>query len=255
MLKAWFFRHLVLRLFNLYLRLNLKPTTLDVSQYHGLVLAPHPDDESIGMGGTLALFPQHLEVACLSNGNRGVKSVEPSQAGALRQQELQAALALAGIHTHHWLNIPDGAIAQHYAVFKTLPLSTYNLLFVPNVLDQHPDHKAVAQHVYRYFKEHTPPPQLQLAFYEVWNTHPLPNAFVDISAVANTKQAMIEAHASQVAKKAFGKVLSLNQYRGLQRDVASAEAFCVVDLPTFNRIVEGLMYFAEQEPPPCAPTP
>jgi LmbE family N-acetylglucosaminyl deacetylase len=239
-LKHWFFAHMILRVFKLYFRLNLKPVALDLSLSKVLVLAPHPDDESIGMGGTLALFPTQCEVICLSHGEKGVKSAGTEETKKIRHFEFEEAMRLSGIKQFAHLNMPDQEILTHLALFKRLDFSSYDYIFVPNILDQHPDHKAVALNLYHCLKEPcSAKKDLKIAFYEVWNTHPLPNAFVDISSVVELKQAMIQAYASQVSQKAYtSKMLGLNAYRGLQRDLPYAEAFCIVDLASFNEIVE-----------------
>ncbi|XVJ51580.1 MAG: PIG-L family deacetylase [Vampirovibrio sp.] len=242
-LKHWFFAHMILRVFKLYFRLNLKPLALDLSLSKVLVLAPHPDDESIGMGGTLALFPTQCEVICLSHGEKGLKSEGIEEVQSIRQSEFEEAMRLSGVKQFSYLNMPDQGILTHLALFKRLDFSAYDYIFAPNILDQHKDHKAVALHLYHCLKEACSAKEdLKIAFYEVWNTHPLPNAFVDISTVVDLKKAMIQAHASQVSQKAYtSKMLALNAYRGLQRDLPYAEAFCIVDLLSFNEMVEAFL--------------
>jgi LmbE family N-acetylglucosaminyl deacetylase len=245
MLKRFLFKQVFIQLFQLYFKLNLKPTPLDLTEKKGIVLAPHPDDESIGMGGTLALYPQQFDVVCLSSGQEVKHPFSSHLEENIRKVELKNALSLSGIETFHCLEIPDQEILTHYARFKTLDFSDADLIFLPNLLDQHPDHKAVAWLLFRYFKDfpNKIKPTLQIAFYEVWNTLALPNAFVDVSAVAETKRSMINAHASQVASKAYAeKILGLNAYRGLLKNVDYAEAFSVVDLPTFEIMVSTMAF-------------
>jgi LmbE family N-acetylglucosaminyl deacetylase len=218
MLKLWLFKNVFMQVCQLYFKLNLKPVKLDLATKKGIVLAPHPDDESIGMGGTLALFPKNLDVICVSSGQKEKNVFASNQAENIRKTELKNALSLAGIEAFHYLDIPDQDVLNHYERFKTVDFSEADIIFMPNLLDQHPDHKALVWHLSRYIKDFPKKvkPTLQIAFYEVWNALALPNAFVDISPVADTKRAMINAHASQEVSKAYAdKMLGLNAYRGL----------------------------------------
>ncbi len=210
-----------MQVFQLYFKLNLKPVKLDLSTKKSIVLAPHPDDESIGMGGTLALFPKNLDVICVSSGQKAKDTMQPNKDVNIRETELKNALNLAGVESVLCLGIKDKEVLQHYERFKTLDFSNADIIFLPNLLDQHPDHKALAWHLSRYLKDFSSKikPTLQIAFYEVWNALALPNAFVDISSVADAKRAMINAHESQVASKAYAdKMLGLNAYRGLLKN-------------------------------------
>jgi LmbE family N-acetylglucosaminyl deacetylase len=248
MLKLWLFKNVFMQVCQLYFKLNLKPVKLDLATKKGIVLAPHPDDESIGMGGTLALYSKNLDVICVSSGQK-VKNKNSSNEGVnSRKKELENALTLAGVETFVCLDIPDQEILTHYECFKTLNFSDVDIIFLPNLLDQHPDHKALAWHLSRYIKDFPKKvkPTLQIAFYEVWNALALPNAFVDISSVADTKRAMINAHASQEVSKAYAdKMLGLNAYRGLLKNVDYAEVFSVVDIQTFQTTVSTLCFFEE----------
>ena len=72
-----------------------------------LLLAPHPDDESIGAGGTLALYTEKFSVACLTNGNKGIRETLPQQAELIREQELRSVMDLMKVPEVFWLNIDD----------------------------------------------------------------------------------------------------------------------------------------------------
>jgi LmbE family N-acetylglucosaminyl deacetylase len=200
------------------------------------------------MGGTLALYPQNLDVVCVSSGQKAKNTIQPNKEANIRETELKNALNLAGVESLLCLGIKDKEVVQHYERFKTLDFSEADIIFLPNLLDQHPDHKALSWHLSRYIKNFPAKikPTLQIAFYEVWNALALPNAFVDISPVADTKRAMINAHASQVASKAYpDKMLGLNAYRGLLKNMDYAEAFSVVDVATFQTMVSTLCFLQE----------
>jgi LmbE family N-acetylglucosaminyl deacetylase len=234
-----------LQTYQAFFKINLKSESFSLEGKKCLLLAPHPDDESIGAGGTLALYTEKFSVACLTNGNKGIRETLPKQAEVIREKEFRSVMGLLKVPEVFWLNIEDNHLMDGYEVFQQLDLSPYDVIFLPNLLDQHPDHKAVSCLLHRYFKQypHRAKAGLQLAFYEVWGALPLPNAFVDISSVVELKRSMINAHLSQVEKKDFASmILALNQYRGLNRGVFSAEAFCVMGLSLFFQLVESLAF-------------
>jgi LmbE family N-acetylglucosaminyl deacetylase len=245
MLKQLLFNKILMGIFKTFFKINLKSKQVDLSTQRCLILAPHPDDESIGMGGVLAKYPYTFDVACLTNGNKGVREVDTTVATTVREAEFNTAMEMIHAQNVFWLGIEDQHLLDGFERFKTLDLSEYDVIFVPNLLDQHPDHKAVSYLVQQYFKQYPYKAKkgLQIAFYEVWAPLSLPNTYSDITDVIDVKRAMINAHISQVTKMDFANMaVALNQYRGFQRGVAYAEAFCMVSLLVFNEIVNAIAF-------------
>ncbi|HJW01206.1 MAG TPA: bifunctional PIG-L family deacetylase/class I SAM-dependent methyltransferase [Arthrobacter sp.] len=85
-----------------------------------VVLAAHPDDETLGAGGLLARLHSlgaDVEVLLCTAGegsHPGSETVSPTQLGTTRVNEFSAALAALG-HTGNWhfLGLPDGGLAGH----------------------------------------------------------------------------------------------------------------------------------------------
>ena len=83
-----------------------------------LLLAPHPDDESLGCGGLLAALARRgagVRVVFASDGeasHRRSRSHPPDRLGALRRTEALAALAILGVpgDAARFLGLPDRAI-------------------------------------------------------------------------------------------------------------------------------------------------
>jgi LmbE family N-acetylglucosaminyl deacetylase len=81
-----------------------------------LVLAPHPDDESLGCGGLIAhchARGQDVSVLVLTDGSRshpGSRKYDASRLARLRQEEARAAVAALGLSADqiHFLGLPDG---------------------------------------------------------------------------------------------------------------------------------------------------
>lgn len=127
-----------------------------------LILAPHPDDESLGCGGLIALLTSqnvNVSVVVTTDGSRSHKhSVKfPAEKLAnLRKGEIKNALNILGVKNEHihFLNGKDSAFpARGEEGFEALleklneVLSTLkpDMVLVPYELDPHRDHRATWQ--------------------------------------------------------------------------------------------------------------
>lgn len=219
--------------------INLKPKELVLNENQKcLCLSPHADDESIGMGGLLSLYPKLFDVILLADGRKGIKNTPPEEVIKIREEEFKHALNVAGIDNYKFLHAQDKHLLDGYSLFKTINLENYDYIFLPNIIDQHPDHKAVSLLLKRLLDEGAKvKPDLMICFYEVWSTLGLVNAFVDIFDVIDSKKAMINCYKSQTAQKDYEyHALGLNQYRGMFKDKKYVEAFCILNLNDFKKI-------------------
>jgi len=109
-----------------------------------LVVAPHPDDAELGMGGTIAkLVHRGRRVAIVD-----LTSGEPTPFGTVpkRRAETRAASAVLGLHKRLNLGLKNRALQPTLAA-RTRLAEVYRLLrprvvFVPYWRDSHPDHLA-----------------------------------------------------------------------------------------------------------------
>ncbi|MCA8832826.1 PIG-L deacetylase family protein [Hymenobacter pini] len=189
-----------------------------------VVIAPHPDDESLGCGGLLALLRQAGQpVWCVlvSDGTmshpNSVKFSAPARQ-ALREQELRTALTALHVPAEALLCLhqPDGAVPmpeQPAGAAAVRKLATFlqqtqpATVLVPWRRDPHPDHRATFQ-LTQAAIQHLPSP-LRLLEYVVWAWEraqpadlPQPEEVsgwqLDISPVLEQKQQAIAAHQSQL---------------------------------------------------------
>lgn len=222
--------------------INLKPIELDLKEGQKcLCLVPHADDESIGMGGLLSLYPKLFDVVLLTDGRKGIKDVPAEEAVKSREEEFKCALeAAGGVNSYKFLHTEDKKLLDNFDLFKTIDISQYDYIFVPNIIDQHPDHKAVSLLLKRLLESGAQAKSdLKICFYEVWSTLGLVNAFVDISEKIEVKKAMINCYKSQIAQKDYEyHALGLNQYRGMLKDKKYVEAFCVFEVNDFLKICD-----------------
>ena len=80
-----------------------------------LVIAPHPDDETIGCGGTLCLHQQRgdrVAVVFLTSGELGLKQLPRAKAWAVRETEGRAAAKILGLARAEFLRQPDWMLAD-----------------------------------------------------------------------------------------------------------------------------------------------
>jgi N-acetyl-1-D-myo-inositol-2-amino-2-deoxy-alpha-D-glucopyranoside deacetylase len=79
----------------------------------------HPDDESFGIGGTMARYGADPDVrvvlVCATRGEAGEisdpKLATPDRLGEVREQELRCACGLMGVQTLHFLGYRDSGMA------------------------------------------------------------------------------------------------------------------------------------------------
>jgi LmbE family N-acetylglucosaminyl deacetylase len=114
-----------------------------------LVVAPHPDDEILGIGGLLALIGG-ADIIAVTDGEASHPHADPRIRADLAERrpvETEAALtALGGRHTVRRLRHPDGGIdeAQLTDVLRDL-LQPGQVCIATWRGDGHPDHEAVGR--------------------------------------------------------------------------------------------------------------
>lgn len=118
-----------------------------------VVVAPHPDDEVLVLGGTVAQLARRgheVRVYAVTDGEAshpGSTVWPPERLRQTRPQESADALAQLGIAaTVVRLRLPDGGVAaQERALAAKLQLAPGDTVFVPWRHDGHPDHEACAR--------------------------------------------------------------------------------------------------------------
>ncbi len=209
-----------------------------------LVLAAHPDDETLGAGGSLARMAGEGRTIRLWIATDGEKQeggeADPAGYAARRRDEARQAAAALGLPEPLFGGLPDRelhgragdlerALAGQIREFEP------DLVVCPSPVEIHPDHRALAESLYRIVAASRPEDSdhdafrlLRIAFYEL--TQPLlPNLLVDIAAEDARKREALARYASQQAVRDYaGAVLGLNAYRRLTLEGAGpVEAFRV----------------------------
>ena len=112
-----------------------------------LVIAPHPDDAELGMGGTIALMlAQRMQVGVLD-----LTDGEPTPRGSveIRARETAAATAALGVPWRENLGLPNrrlrATLAARAALAGVIRRVRPRWLFAPHWIDAHPDHVAATR--------------------------------------------------------------------------------------------------------------
>jgi len=206
--------------------------TTDLTGARILALSAHPDDETLGAGGVLALNAGRAEAVRIwvaTDGTRqeGVADADAAAYGAKRREEADRAASILGVAAPRFAGLRDGALDEEgpalvEAVRAAIDDFRPDLVLCPAPSELHADHRALARAVYERLAgsragdtDHDLLRSLRVAFYEL--SHPmLPNALVDISSVAEKKEEALAAFASQQAVRDYaGAMRGLNAYRRL----------------------------------------
>jgi N-acetylglucosamine malate deacetylase 1 len=186
-----------------------------------LVLSPHPDDESIGCGGTLRKHVGEgdaVHVVFLTSGEKGGHGLSEAKTIRVREAEARRAARVLGLAGVDFWHAPDGALSPTPALVKRLRSTVRTLrparIYVPHEHEMHPDHRAAALLVKRATRERGVVRPL-VAMFEVWTPLGRMSEIVDISPFVKRKLAAIRCYKSQCAVMSFDEaILGLNRYRG-----------------------------------------
>ncbi|WP_395687279.1 PIG-L deacetylase family protein [Caenimonas koreensis] len=209
------------------------PVMLDLaSARRVLVIAPHPDDETMGCGGTIALLAKHIEVQAVLVTNGDGAGELPPGTSETRKAEMTAALQLLGVtRPTIFLDEPDGHFADSPAfrarLAKIIEDFQPNWVFVPWLLDSHPDHWRIARASCAVLAGSNVE---KILYYEIWT--PLPATHVvDITSVADQKRNAVLCHATALKYGNYVEAtFGLNAYRSIyvpSRETRYAEVFAV----------------------------
>jgi len=207
-----------------------------------LVVGPHPDDQELGMGGTIArLGRQHHDVLLLD-----MTDGEPTPHGSveIREREWTKAAQVLGVkrrqiglknrrveHTLEARALVAGAIREHRT----------EILFAPYFEDAHPDHRATTRIVEdarfdaKLTKTDLPGDPIYpkwLIYYYCMHLRKIvnPTFCIDISAEIEIKEQSILAYESQFVvpprnRKVVTALRQLNGYLGSRIGTEYAEPF------------------------------
>ena len=198
-----------------------------------LVLAPHPDDESIGCGGVLALHARRGDpvlIVTLTDGAAGDPDglYDGRDYRELRENETRQALGCLALHDVEFLRLPDGRLAQaaelDRAIADVVRRVRPDIVYAPSPWETLADHWAAARALERVLQAGEGGPAWWA--YEIW-TPLVASHIVDIGSVWEQKRRAILCYQSQLRYVDYlERVEGLARYRTLHAPaLARAEAF------------------------------
>lgn len=221
-----------------------------------LVVAPHADDETLGVGGTIArrIAEGHdVHVAVVTgHGDDAPHPLWPRSLWETIRSEARQAMDALGVPAAnlHFDEVPAALVADqpvhrlNRVVGAIVERIQPTVLYVPFLYDLHKDHREVfhalsvawrsssatgrrIRAVYSYevqSETHWNAPYLEAGF--------LPTTWVDISAQLETKLRALACYASQIRPapdaRSVDAVRALAVWRGSQQGMLAAEAFVCI---------------------------
>lgn len=187
-----------------------------------LVFAPHPDDDLIGCGGSLAKHVKEgheVTVVYMTSGEAGSLKYSKDELGKIREKEAKKASKILGIKETIFLRNPDGQLKYNrenlLEIIDLLREKRANLVYVPHDNDAHQDHIKTYELIAGAIGKE-PCSINKILCYEVWT--PLQNiSYVEnITEFIELKIKALKQHQSQIQEFHYDEaVRGLNRYRGV----------------------------------------
>ena len=197
-----------------------------------LVFAPHPDDETFGMGGSILKAKNEgidVHLVILTDGSLGGDQINLVET---RKREAEKVSKILGIKSLSFWGETDRALINNHTIGKkacqaiqeTNPATVY----FPGPLEVHPDHRTTALIVWKALQEirskNIYPEPIS---YEISVQNPI-NMLINISDQIETKQEAMDLYVSQNGQNNYSElVLALDKGRtfSLPQEVKFAEGF------------------------------
>ncbi|MBI4018752.1 MAG: PIG-L family deacetylase [Candidatus Aenigmarchaeota archaeon] len=203
-----------------------------------MVFAAHPDDESIGCGGSMAKYAsqgRRLFLTCMTSSNS-------QDAREIRETEAHNAAKKLGVEELFFLREPDRFLEYNRnALIPTINLlrrTRPDYIFIPHPDEHDRDHRSAYDISSEaawlssspYMPELGKPCDIKGIFmYEVWTPIQHPQYFEDITGFVQQKRSAIECYGSQISHVNYADAaIGLNKFRGIMSGTGDfSEAFLI----------------------------
>ena len=216
-----------------------------------LVIAPHNDDEVLGVGGTIAKYSaqgHHVTVCEVTSGDKTLWK--------MISEEASAAHTVLGVEDFRCLHLPvvdmrNTITSELNRKFEELVRSIKpEIAFIPHKGDMHVDHQETAKAAMVALRPYSNPQLRAIYAYETlseteWNIPSVENAFIpdtwnDIGEFIQKKQDAMKCYKSQISDfpnpRSIEAIEALAKLRGSTIGYKYAESFM-----TIRRKMEDLL--------------
>jgi LmbE family N-acetylglucosaminyl deacetylase len=180
-----------------------------------LVFSAHPDDEAVGMGGTIAKLAKagnDVFVVIFTKGEEGYADKKLKETiSELRQKEIERVRGILGIKKYELMGRPDMGLKNDKETFKEsiriIRKFKADVVFTHYRVDRHRDHIAASKLVTEAFWQAGEPVSMELgnpwrprALYYYEETYPFrfPSHIVDITETFDAKIDAMRTYTSQL---------------------------------------------------------
>lgn len=205
-----------------------------------LVIAAHPDDEALGMGGTIRklAYSNKIHLCIISEGAsaqyNNKKMIEVRRDACIRSGKI------LGISTFDFLDFPDmqldtiSHLEINIAIEKIIKKYHPNTIFTTPDNDVNIDHRQVFESTLVATRPFASSVK-QIFCYEIPNdvvTQFSPNVYYDITKEFKTKIKAINSYKTEIRKfphpRSIKSLENLATFRGIQSGLIKAEAFRMI---------------------------
>ena len=232
-----------------------------------LAVAPHPDDEAIGCGGTLLRHKARgdaITIAYITDGRRSrALGLGAEEMAARRRQEAIAAARALGADRVEWIGLPEGdweAVQLRPILHELLHVGMPEIVYAPSRVDFHSEHCRVAEALALALAELPLEAKARLRIYQVQTplTRVLCNLVADTSDVVVECAGVLGVYVTQRGNmaRALRQRRYAAAYYGLKRQAeefwqVSAEQYVALHGDMYNwsgRAFRGLRFYSFGDP-------
>lgn len=193
-----------------------------------LVFAPHPDDEVLGLGGTLALHAARgdaVRIVIATDGAAGLDGAERQRVSEMRATESRAAARELGLDDVRFLGLADGGLGKEPTLAAKLAAAVAEFapdaVYLPSPFEYHADHRALSAAAASVLGASS---VAEALFYGV-NVPLAHGVLVDITGVCAQKRAALTRFSSQAARiDLVARAEAADRARTVNCDVPGVEA-------------------------------
>lgn len=214
-----------------------------------LIIAAHPDDESLGCGGTIKKHTNNGDKVRVLYMTDGESSRNNKKTNAINKREKSAIKSqkILGIEKINFLNLPDNEMDKTSLLKITKMIEKYLIIFKPSIIYTHHygdlniDHRITFQAVMtacrpqpNYFVEKIfsfeipSSTDYQSSFVEPFQ----PSYYVDIEKTISVKVESLKSYISEMREsphsRSIENIMNLARYRGGTVGKKYCEAFSVI---------------------------